>query len=185
MNTKTDTVSVFKFLDATLHVRHMKQSPTIQLAHAKALEKVNARYMTKATVKTFTFGAGSKSLSVDNALLGILPKRLLFTILGNAHFSGSTDTNRYPDKHFGLNSFVMYVNGRQVPFEGLSLNTADAKTCTMAHQTLFSGLGIHHGNTGIRIMPTRSTKGSFILIFDLTPNVCASDGHTNLPTRLT
>ena len=42
---------------ATLHVRHVKPSPTIQLAHAKALKKVNAQYdMTRVALKTFTFG---------------------------------------------------------------------------------------------------------------------------------
>ena len=102
-------------------------------------------------------------------------------MLRNADFSGSTDKNPYLFRHFGLNAFVMYVNGRQVPFEGLSLNTADTKTCTMAYQTLFSGLGIHEGNKGIQITLTQFTKGSFMLIFDLTPDGCASDGHTSLP----
>jgi hypothetical protein len=50
----------------------------------------------------------------------------------------------------------------------------------MAYQTLFSGLGIHHGNTGIQITPAQFMKGSFMLIFDLTPDGCASDGHTSL-----
>jgi hypothetical protein len=86
-------------------------------------------------------------------VLGILPKGLLFTMIRNVHFTGSTDTYPYQFWHFGLIYFVMYVNGLQVPSEGLSLNTADAKNCTMAYQTLFSGLGIHHVNTGIQITP--------------------------------
>ena len=70
MSTKAGTATVFKFLDAPLHVRHVKPSPTIQLAHAKTLDKVNARYdMTRLALKTFTFGAGSKSVSIDNAVL--------------------------------------------------------------------------------------------------------------------
>jgi len=39
----------------------------------------------------------------------------------------------------------MYVNGRQVTSESLSLYTACAEMCTMAYQTVFSGLDIHHG----------------------------------------
>jgi hypothetical protein len=39
MSAKADTEAIFRFLDATLHVRHVKPSPTIQLAHAKDLEK--------------------------------------------------------------------------------------------------------------------------------------------------
>jgi hypothetical protein len=79
MSTQNDTGAVFKFLDATLHVRHVKPLPTIQLAHAKSLERVNARYdMTGVALKTFTFGAGSKSVSIDNVVLGILPKTPAF-----------------------------------------------------------------------------------------------------------
>ena len=65
--------------------------------------------------------------------------------------------------------------------EALSLNTADTKTCTMAYQTLSRGFGIHHGNTGIQITPAQSMKCSFMLVFDLTPDGCNSDGHTSLP----
>lgn len=55
-------------------MRNVKPSPTIQLAHAKALEKINARYdMTRVALKTFTFQAGSESVLIDNALLGTLP----------------------------------------------------------------------------------------------------------------
>jgi 6-phosphogluconolactonase/glucosamine-6-phosphate isomerase/deaminase len=72
------------------------------------------------------------------------------------------------------------MDGRHVPSEGLSLNTADEKTCTMTYQTLFRGLGIDDGNTGIYITPTQFMKGSFMLIFDLTLDGCASDGHTSL-----
>ena len=75
---------------------------------------------------------------------------------------------------------MIYVNSWQVLSEGLSLNTTNAKTCTMAYQTLFSGLGIHQVNTGIQITPTQFMKFSFMLIFDLTPDGCALDSHISL-----
>jgi hypothetical protein len=71
-------------------------------------------------------------------------------MLKNSDFKGSLNTNPYAFHHFNLNNFVIYVNGRQVPSEGLSLNTANTKTSTMAYLTLFSGLGIHHANTGLQ-----------------------------------
>jgi hypothetical protein len=47
----------------------VKPSPTIQQAHDKSLENVNARYdMTRVALKTFIFGAGLKSMSIDNAV---------------------------------------------------------------------------------------------------------------------
>ena len=101
-------------------------------------------------------------------------------MLKNSDFTGSTDTNPYAFHHFKLNNFVMYVNGRQVPAEGLSLNTANIKTSTMAYQTLFRGLGIHHANTGLQISHELYMKGYFMLLFDLTPDHSASEGHTSL-----
>jgi hypothetical protein len=51
----------------------------------------------------------------------------------------------------------------------------------MAYQTLFRGLRIYRENTSILITSTQFMKGSFMLMFDLTPDDCASDGHTSLP----
>jgi hypothetical protein len=57
----------------------VESSSTFQLALAKALEKVNDT--TTVALKTFTLGVDSKTVSIDNAVLGILPKSLLFAML--------------------------------------------------------------------------------------------------------
>jgi hypothetical protein len=98
-------------------------NPAILEAQEKALEKgALAQYnMTRVDLKTFTFSAGSKSRSIDNAVLGPLPKRLLFTVIKNTDFNGSVDTNPYKFRHYDISEFSLYVNGRRVPSEGLSL----------------------------------------------------------------
>lgn len=69
------------FLDAKLHVRHVKPSLIIQLVHAKALKKANAQCdITHVALNFFTFGVGLESVSIDNAVLGTLPKHL-FTMI--------------------------------------------------------------------------------------------------------
>ena len=74
-------------------IRIVQPNPLIMSAHESALaEGALARYnMTRVDLKTFTFSAGSKFLSIDNAVLGPLPKRLLFTIIKNSDFNGSVD----------------------------------------------------------------------------------------------
>jgi len=53
-----------------------------------------ARYnVTRVEFQTISFSAGSKSLYIDNAVLGPVPKRLLFTMVMNADFIGTMDTN--------------------------------------------------------------------------------------------
>ena len=89
LTTKHDAKAVFKLTDAALYVRHVKPNPSILIAHTQALKKANARYdVTKVALKTFTFGSGSKSLSIDNAVLGPVSKRLLFCMIKNADFRG-------------------------------------------------------------------------------------------------
>jgi len=65
-----------------------------------------ARYnMTKVELKTFTYSAVPKSLSIDNAVLGQLTKRLLFTMIKNKDFLGSLDTNPCYFQHFESEPF--------------------------------------------------------------------------------
>jgi len=73
---------------------------------------------------TFTLRAWSKSISIYNTVLGILPKHLFFTMFWNTDLSRSANTNPYILQHFKLNYFVMYVNEWQVCYEGLTLITA-------------------------------------------------------------
>jgi len=56
--------------------------------------------MTRVELKTITFSAGSKSLSIDNAVLGPVPKRLLFTMVKNVDFIGTMDTKPYKFQHY-------------------------------------------------------------------------------------
>jgi hypothetical protein len=76
---------------------------------------------------SFTFSSGSKSLSIKNAFLGIIPKRLGFTMLKNSDFLGSLDSNPYDFRHYKINSFALNVNGKQIPSEALSLNMSHEK----------------------------------------------------------
>ena len=49
----------------------------------------------------------------------------------------------------------------------------------MAYNTLLEGSGIHHSNSGLQITHDMYIKGYFMLLFDLTPDLAASEGHTS------
>ena len=66
--------------------------------------------MTRVKLKEFIFSAGSKSLSIDNAVLVSVPKRLFFTIVKNADFIGTVDTNPYKFQHNDISDFSLIVN---------------------------------------------------------------------------
>jgi hypothetical protein len=118
-----DSKVTFKILDARMLVRHIKRNDVILVAHNTTLNaRALAKYqLSSIEVKTFTFAAGSQSLSVDNAVLGTLPKRMLFTLVKNSDFRSSLDSNPYNFRHYGIRDFALYVNGTQIPREGCVL----------------------------------------------------------------
>jgi len=183
MNKSANTKTFFKFLDAYLLVRRVQPNPAILEAQEKALDKgALARYnMTRVDIKTFTFSAGFKSRSIDNAVLGPLRKRLLFTMIMNTDFNGSVDTNTYNFRHYNISDISLYVYGRRVPSEGLSLDMAHEKMSVMGYRTLFEGSVIHHWKTGLQITHDMYINGFFMLLFDLTPDHALSEAHTSLP----
>ena len=58
---------------------------------------------------------------MDDAVLGPITKRLLFTMLKNTDFNGSLDSNPYKFQHYDISDISLFVNGKQFPNEGLTL----------------------------------------------------------------
>jgi len=105
---ETRTKATFKFLDAELMVRRTWPSPKILVAHTEALNKgCIARYnVTRVELKT-TFAGGPQAISINNAVLGMLPKCLIFTMVKNTDFLGSRDSNPYNFRHYDLTNFTL------------------------------------------------------------------------------
>ena len=180
INETADSKTIFRFLDAQLIVKSIKPHHMILLSHHTTLENgFLARYnFTKVELKSFTFSSGSKYLSIDNAALGPIPKRLFFTMENNSDFNGSLDTNPFTFRHYDINHFTLLVNGKQVTNEGLPLVTDHKKTSVMGYKSLFEGCGIRHSNSGLQITHMY-ISGYFMLLFDLTPDQGASEGHAS------
>jgi hypothetical protein len=66
--------------------------------------------MTRVELKTFTFSSGPQSLSIDQAVTGLLTKRLLFIKVEKKDFLGTINSNPYKFQHFDLRTFTMFVN---------------------------------------------------------------------------
>lgn len=77
---------------------------------------------------------------------------MLYPMLQNSGFSLSTDTNLYVK----LNQIRNVRERATLNNEDLSLNTGNAKSCTMAIQMVFSGLRLHRANTGSWSRPPNS-----------------------------
>jgi hypothetical protein len=119
MNANADSKTIFMFLDAEQIVRRIRPSPKIALAQNEALSKgFFGRYnLTRVALKTSTFSNCPRAVSIINAVLGVLPKRLLFTMVKNSDFLGSRTTNPYHFRNYNVTNVTMYVNGKQIPSE--------------------------------------------------------------------
>ena len=111
---------VVQFLDAQLWVKGIRPKPTIPLAHNTVLSKegVARCKMTRVELMSFKFSSGSESLSIDNAVLCHITKRLLYTTVKNKDFLYFIDTKPYISCHYDLQNFALYINGNQIPSGG-------------------------------------------------------------------
>jgi len=148
MSKDVDSKTTFKFLEAQLLVKRVKPDLVTLLAHTATLNtRAFASYnTTRVELKTFIISAGSKSLSIDNAMFGPVPKRLDITMVKHVDFIGTMVTNPYKFQHY-MSDFSMFVNEKPLPNQGLFLGMDHEKTSVMVYRTLFEESGIHHCNT--------------------------------------
>jgi hypothetical protein len=104
-------------------------------------------------------------------------------MIKNKGFTGSLDSNPFYFNHFNLNHFTLYYNGRPIPSEGLSLDMSHEKTSVLSYNSLFEGSGIRHSNVGKQVTHRMFIAGYFMLLFDLTPDRAAFEGHISLPDQ--
>jgi len=97
LSNEEDSKVYFKVLETLLYVKRLRPSAGVITAHNEALlAGYPVRYnLTRIELKTFTFAAGTQSLSIDNAVLGQLPKRLIITMVKNTDFLGSMSSNPF------------------------------------------------------------------------------------------
>ena len=89
-------------------------------------------------------------------------------MMDNDSYNGNYRKNPFNLKHYNLTQIGISVNGEEVPFKPLKLKF-DEKLFVTAYNTLFSGTGKLHGNSGSIIKREDYSEGYTIIIADLTP----------------
>jgi len=96
-------------IENAMFVRKVKLSPSVFLAHAKALENANAKYpIRRAVCKTITIPNRFRDESHEKLLAGQLPTCLV----GNAAFNGAFDRNPFNFHHYNLIEISVYSDGQ-------------------------------------------------------------------------
>ena len=154
-----------QIVDAILFACKAVLSPTVQMAHIKALEKGTAKYPIRPVdCKVYSIPQGAMSHTHENLFLGTLPKRLLFWCIDNDAYNGEYKNN-------AINFLGVYVDGRQVPAKPLQPNF-ETGSYIRSYVNLFSAIGKQAKDEGNDLSRDDFGQGYTIFGFDLTPDCC-------------
>ena len=163
-----DTAPAYKItiVDAMLYVKKIE---SVFNAINTVFNDKNAQYaITRTTPKVFTVPRGQQSQHIDNAFLGEIPKRIAVCMMDNDSYNGNYKKNPFNFQHYNLTQIGISVNREEIPFRPLKLNFDD-KLFVTAYNTLFSGTGKLHGNSGSIMKRVDYSEGYTIIVADLTP----------------
>ena len=86
-----------QIVDAILFARKAVLSPTVQMAHIKALENGTAKYpLRHVDCKVYTIPQGAMPHTYENLFLGTLPKRLIMWCVDNNAYNGDYSKKNLP-----------------------------------------------------------------------------------------
>lgn len=167
----TANQSDIEILEANLFIDHVHVNPALLLAHHQMLEKSTAKYpYRRMTVRQYSVNAGTANLCLDNIIIGQKPNILLFAMLNNNSYCGTRNKNPFYFKNFGLQQFVLYVDGKQIPSKPLVMqhSNAEGNLTSRAYNSLFTATGINYFDKGHQITKQLFDNCYFMLAFDLT-----------------
>ena len=165
---------------SVLFVRKVRLSPSVVLAHAKALENATAKYPIRRVVcKTVTIPGGYRDVNHEKLFSGQLPTRLVVGLVDNGAFNGVKTKNPFNFQHFHLVEISVYSNGQQQ--YGMKPLTTDFTNnlYVRGFNTLFSGIGKLFKDEGNAISRESFASGYALYAFDLTPDL-GEDDHFSL-----
>ena len=164
---------------ASLLIRKVKISPSVYLAHAKALENGTAKYPIRRVIcKTFTVPAGYLDISNEKLFTGQLPVRLVLGCVDNRAFNGDFARNPFNFQTFSLTQLAVYLDGQLHGIKPLQLDYGSGQYVT-AFTSLFSGTDKDNRDEGNDINRSDFANGYAFYAFDLTPDQSEAD-HFNL-----
>ncbi|XP_069138860.1 uncharacterized protein F54H12.2-like [Argopecten irradians] len=174
---ETDEVKVV-MNNIYLYVRKVKLSPSVRLAHAKAMEISPAKYpIRRIYMKVFSVPRGNHDFVKDNIFLGQMPKRLIIGCIDSDAYSGLIAKNPFNFKHFDINFVALNVDGKPIPTTPLQPNF-NQKLYARSYNGLFTTTGKTHHDEGNNI--SRDEYGTGFTLFGCFNLTFSGDcvGHT-------
>ena len=185
MSEEADKEYQISFTSIKLKVRKVKIASHVIMAHEATISKVPAVYTVPRTLcKSFTIPGTTPSLIKDNVFNGQIPKRLIVFMSKSSATNGDYKKNPFNMDLFKLSTIGVYIDGEQTPCKPLKMKLdGDDKKYLEGFQTLFTGTGKYHDDSGNQITRTDYTKGYGYFVFDLRPDGCDASDYMALRQR--
>ena len=153
----------------------MKPNPSIQLAHAKALQHSTAKYpLRHVEVKTFTIPQENRSFSKESLFCGQLPARLVVGFVDNNACNGNIAKSPFNFMNYNIDCKCVYRDGTQIPSLPLQPDFENNKFIH-SYLRLFSQTSQYFANTNLTLSGYDFGGGYTLFAFDFTPQLNSSD----------
>jgi hypothetical protein len=184
LNLKDATiVPSVEFEDASLFMHRSKIIYPVVNAHSNALEKGTAKYpITRGHVKAFNITTGNTDIIIDNAVYGILPRRIFIAMVPNDAFSGAYLKNPFDFKSYKLTYLAVHIDGQQYPLKAYTPDFTK-KIYTREYLGLFESLNQLTTDSTISLNLNEWANGNTIYGFNFAPDLgddCCKMGFANI-----
>ena len=171
-----------EIVEAVMETRRVKLHANEQLRLEDLIAKHGARYpINHVTTKTFTVAQGTSSIDIDSFFTGQVPKFIAIGLVKNSAFNGNYGESPYNFQHFDINYAALSVDGRQIPTKGLQFDLDEGKWLD-GYIYLLKCTGSYPNDRSNGITGEEYLNGSFLMAFDLTPDLeGGSGGHISPP----
>jgi len=165
---------------ASLFVRKVKLSPTVFLAHAKALNNSTAKYPIKRVVcKAFAIPQNYLYANYEKVFSGQLPTRIVVGLVDSRAFTGDRNVNPFNFQYFNLSEISLYLDGQQQhALKPIQPNIGNG-LYVRAYKTLFAGTCKLNYDESNHISRKDFAEGYVLYAYDLTADLAEAD-HFNL-----
>jgi hypothetical protein len=175
--TKAKDVGKYKveILDVTLWLRRVKLVDRVRLSLETALMRTPAVIpFTRVEMRTFTVNAGVQSFEEPNAMIGIMPKRLVLGLVTDRARAGDTSMSPFRFLRHNVSYLSLAVGEQQIPHAAYTMD--DEGSLVRAYLSLFRDTGKQYQDAGNGITYSDwKVSGSCLYVFDFAPQKSMND----------
>ena len=166
--------------DFKIKIRHVTPDPKLDLAMEKKFLSSDSHLpFHRTTLKTYQMHSGKIDLSIPNLFTGNLPRHVLVAMVNNSAATGQLKHNPFVFHHYGVDNYAMIENGMVYPSEGVKIDVPGLDIVS-AYKFFLDNIGVSHSDTEIGVDINDYFQGSFVMAFDMTPDLC-NGAHRHAP----